>query len=131
MTPQVLTPIGNPQSEIGNSPSLPYTAAMDETIRKNLRPGVRVKVTQQISARHYAWPSEVTGTVVQYEQKQTGSWYAHSKHDKLWLDRLLIRKADGELTTLNLDETSRVEILTDEPAAATGPAKTNESDLPV
>src|SRR5687767_4511343 len=86
------TAIRNPQSAIGNSPSLPYTAAMDETIRKNLRPGVRVKVTQQISARHYAWPSEVTGTVVQYEQKQTGSWYAHSKHDKLWLDRLLIRK---------------------------------------
>ncbi len=104
---------------------------MDDAIRKNLRPGVRVKVTQQIAARNYTWTADVTGTVVEYEQKQTGSWYAHSKNDKLWLDRLLVRKTDGELTTLNLDNSSHVEILTDEPAAATGPARTNESDLPV
>jgi len=100
-------------------------------MRKNLRPGVRVKVTQQIAARHYALTSDVTGTVVEYEQKQTGSWFAHSKNERLWLDRLMIRKADGELTTLNLDDYSHVEILPDEPAAATAPAKTNESDLPV
>ena len=104
---------------------------MDDAIRKNLRPGVRVKVTQQIAARHYALTSDVTGTIVEYQQEQTGSWYAHSKNDKLWLDRLLVRKADGELTTLNLDDYSHVEILTDEPAAATGPARANESDLPV
>ena len=104
---------------------------MDDAIRKNLRPGVRVKVTQQIAARDYTWTADVTGTVVNYDQKQTGSWFAHSKNDKLWLDRLLIRKSDGELTTLSLDNSSRIEILTDEPAAATGPAKTNESELPL
>ncbi|MDB5296295.1 MAG: hypothetical protein JWO31_2278 [Phycisphaerales bacterium] len=82
---------------------------MDETIRDRLRPGARVRVTQQIAARHYALASEVFGTVVSYEQKRTGSWYAHSKDDKLWLDRLLIKKDDGELTTLNLDEFSRVQ----------------------
>ena len=104
---------------------------MDESIRKNLRPGVRVRVVQQIPARHYAWSTDVTGTVVEYEQQQTGSWYAHSKNDKLWLDRLLVRKSDGELTTLNLDDYSHVEILPDAPPAATGPAKTNESELPL
>ena len=104
---------------------------MDDALRKNLRPGVRVKVIQQIPARHYALTSEVNGTVVDYRQRQTGSWFAHSKNDKLWLDRLMIRMSDGELTTLNLDEYSHVEILPDAPAAATGPAKTNESDLPV
>ena len=104
---------------------------MDDAIRRNLRPGVRVRVIQQIPARDYTWTTEETGTVVDYEQKQTGSWFAHSKNDKLWLDRLLIRKTDGELTTLNLDDCSHVEILTDEPAAATGPTKTNESELPV
>ena len=109
---------------------------MDETIRKKLRPGVRVRVTQQIAARNYTWTAGVTGTVMGYEQKQTGSWYAHSKNDKLWLDRLLLRKDDGELTTLNLDEYSHVEILDEQPAAAAGAAgtagaKTNESDLPL
>ena len=104
---------------------------MEDALRTDLPLGARVKVTQQIAARDYSWSSEVVGTVLGYEQKQTGSWYAHSKHDKLWLDRLSLRKDDGELTTLNLDDYSHVEILTDEPAAATGPAKTNESDLPV
>ena len=72
---------------------------------------MRVKVTQQIAARHYALTSEVRGTVVEYQQKRTGSWYAHSKDDKLWLDRLALRKDDGELTTLNLDSSSRIETL--------------------
>ena len=94
---------------------------MDDAIRKALRPGVRVKVVQQIAGRNYTWTSDVVGTVVEYRQKQTGSWYAHSKDDKLWLDRLLIRKDDGELTTLNLDEYSHIEILGDAAAPAASP----------
>jgi hypothetical protein len=83
---------------------------MDESIRKQLVPGARVKVVQQIAARDYSWNSETAGTVVSYEQQETGSWYAHSKNDKLWLDRLTLKKSDGELTTLNLDEFSVVKV---------------------
>src|SRR6185437_15969270 len=82
---------------------------MDEQTRAQLSPGTRVKVTQQIAGRYYAWPTEVVGTVVSYQQKPTGSWYAHSSNDKLWLDRLTLRKDDGEITTLNLDEYSAIE----------------------
>ncbi len=84
---------------------------MNETLRASLKPGVKVRVTQQIAARHYALTNETTGTVVRYDQRATGSWYAHSKNDKLWLDRLTLRKEDGELTTLNLDDYSAVEIV--------------------
>jgi len=83
---------------------------MEESLSSRLRPGTRVKVTQQIAARDYAWISEVRGTVVSYQQKQTGSWYAHSKGDKLWLDRLTLQKPDGEQTSLILDEFSNIEI---------------------
>jgi hypothetical protein len=89
---------------------------MDDSIRATLRPGVRVKVTQQIAARHYALTTETIGTILEYQQRQTGSWYAHAKDDKLWLDRLTLKKDDGELITLNLDSFSRIETL-DEPAA--------------
>jgi len=88
---------------------------MDESVRNQLKPGVKVKVTQQIAARDYAWSTPVSGTVVGFEQKPTGSWFAHSKDDRLWLDRLVLRKEDGEITTLNLDKFSRIEIET--PAA--------------
>ena len=89
---------------------------MSDSIRDQLRPGARVRVTQQIAARHYALTSEVRGTVMEYQQKRTGSWYAHSKDDKLWLDRLLIKKDDGELITLNLDDYTRIQL--DPPAKA-------------
>jgi hypothetical protein len=76
-----------------------------------IQPGSKVKVTQQIAARDRAWTTEVTGTVVSYEQMKTGSWFAHSKDDRLWLDRLTLKKEDGEISILNLDQYSRVEVL--------------------
>jgi hypothetical protein len=89
---------------------------MDDSIRKQLAPGIKVTVTQQIAARHYALASDVRGTVVSFEQKPTGSWYAHSKNDKLWLDRLTLRKTDGELITLSLDDYTHIVI--DDPSTA-------------
>jgi hypothetical protein len=83
---------------------------MDDSIRNQLTVGAKVKVTQQIAARDYALATDVRGTVVGFNQKTTGSWFAHSKNDKLWLDRLTLRKDDGELVTLNLDSFSRVEV---------------------
>lgn len=84
---------------------------MDIEIRNRLRPGVKVRVTQQIAARNYALAAPVEGTIVSFEQKTTGSWFAHGRDDKLWLDRLVLRKPDGEITTLNLDDYSVVELL--------------------
>jgi hypothetical protein len=60
----------------------------------------------------------VRGTVVDFSQKQTGSWYTPSKNDKLWLDPPRLRKEDGKLTTLNLDDYSLVEIESPAPAQA-------------
>ena len=72
-------------------------------------PGQRVTVTHQIPQRERVWTTQVTGDVVKYEQKKTGSWFAHSKDDRLWLDRLTLRKDDGEIVVVNLDEFSHVE----------------------
>jgi hypothetical protein len=87
------------------------SSGSDPEIRSQLVPGAKVKVTQQIAARHYALQTAVRGTVIQYGQKETGSWFAHSRNDRLWLDRLVLRKDDGEVTILNLDEFSHVEIV--------------------
>ena len=84
---------------------------MNASASPSLVPGTRVKITQQIAARDYSWTTDVVGTVVWYEQRPTGSWYAHSRDDKLWLDRVKIRKDDGELMTLNLDEFTHIEVV--------------------
>ena len=99
---------------------------MDESIRKQLVPGARVVITQQIPHRDRVWSQTVKGTIRSYQQKQTGSWYAHSKNDKLWLDRLMIEKDDGEITVLNLDNYTHVELLPGSDPGAQGEAVTGE-----
>jgi hypothetical protein len=77
-------------------------------------PGQRVRVTQQVPRRGDGggpMSIQVEGTVVKFEQQKTGSWYAHGKDDKLWLDRLEIRRDDGEQVVMNLDRYSRVEVV--------------------
>lgn len=72
-------------------------------------PGQRVRVVQQVPRLSGSFATTIEGTVVKFEQQKTGSWYAHAKDDKLWLDRLELRKDDGETVVLNLDRNSRIE----------------------
>jgi len=74
-------------------------------------PGDLVEITQQIPQRDDVWTTKIRGTVVQYEQVKTGSWFAHARHDKLWLDRLTVRTDDGEILELNLDTYTHAEVL--------------------
>lgn len=79
---------------------------------RHYQPGKRVRVVQQIPrVRGAPWLSTVQGVITRYEQSKTGSWFAHSRDDKLWLDRLELRKDDGEIVVCNLDRFSRVEVL--------------------
>ncbi|GDY00041.1 hypothetical protein LBMAG48_24440 [Phycisphaerae bacterium] len=76
--------------------------------------GQRVRVTQQVPHLGSGRPTfhiTIEGTVVGFEQMKTGSWYAHSKDKKLWLDRLQLKKDDGEIVYVNLDQYSSVEVL--------------------
>ena len=75
------------------------------------QPGTLVRVTQQIPRRTDTVTISATGTVVRQERQKSGSWFARNVRGKVWLDRLIIQKADGELTILNLDEYSVVEVL--------------------
>lgn len=77
----------------------------------NYQPGKRVRVTQQVPRRDGAWTESVEGIVTRFQQAKTGSWFAHSKDDKLWLDRLELRLDDGEITILNLDQYTSIEAI--------------------
>lgn len=82
-------------------------------------PGRRVRVTQQIPhTTEDAWTNSVEGVITRFRQAKTGSWYASARDDTLWLDRLELRKDDGELVTLVLDQYSVIESLEAEPDGA-------------
>jgi hypothetical protein len=82
-------------------------------------PGTVVRITEQIPRRLDTYTSVVTGTVVRQERQKSGSWFARNQNNKVWLDRLIIQKADGEISILNLDEYTNVEVVQG-PAAASG-----------
>ena len=73
-------------------------------------PGTRVRVTHQISNSHdESWTNTIEGVVRRYRQAKTGSWFAHAKDDRLWLDRLEMERDNGEIVILNLDQFTLIE----------------------
>ncbi len=79
-------------------------------------PGTRVCVTQQIAHRTHVYPISVTGRVMGQERQASGSWFARNPRHRLWLDRLILEKDDGEKIVLNLDEFTHVTVLEGPPA---------------
>ena len=78
-------------------------------------PGTPVCVTMLTRLRNREIESRVIGTVEAWDHLPTGSWYARAKNDKLWLDRVRLRRVDGEMTLLVIDDATTISRL--EPAA--------------
>lgn len=79
----------------------------------DLRPGQRIRVLQQIDRREGNWSVAVEGTVQRVEAEKTGSWFAHGKDDRLWLYRIRLEKPSGEMTTVSVDQHTRLEVLSE------------------
>ncbi len=80
-----------------------------------LQPGTRIKVVQRIDRRAGAWTTEVEGVVEAVANAPTGSWFAHGPSDRYLLKRIRLRKDDGEVSMLSLDEDSEVYVLSPAP----------------
>ncbi len=79
------------------------------------QPGTHVRVTQQIAQRAHVYAITLTGRILRQERQESGSWFARNKADRLWLDRLIVEKDDGEKIVLNLDEFTHVDVLNGPP----------------
>lgn len=80
-------------------------------VLQRLRPGDRIRVTQTIRGRDRAWTAPVEGVVEACRREPTGSWFAHGHNARFWLIRVRLKKNDGEVTSLILDQHTRVEVL--------------------
>ena len=67
-------------------------------------PGTPVRVTETTLLRDKSIETQIVGVVQAWENMPTGSWFARGKDDRLWLKRLRLRKADGEITLLVVDD---------------------------
>ena len=84
---------------------------------QQIEPGQRIRVFQEIDRREGNWTHETVGTVLSVKAEPTGSWHAHGKDTKLWLNRIRLQKEDGEITTIVVDQYTRWELLTERPSS--------------
>ena len=70
------------------------------------------------------------GTVVRVDQQMTGAWFAGSRNDRLWLDRLLVRKDDGEQMLFILDQYTHIRVLPAPPSDTLADQAETSEDAP-
>ena len=74
----------------------------------SLQSGDRVQVNHEVKVGFRTWHTTTVGTVVRKERVRLGLAYQRNFDDKAFSDMLVLRREDGELTTVTLDEFSEV-----------------------
>ena len=83
-----------------------YPAAL-ETFAK-LEPGDRVEVTHEVRVGFRTWYTKTVGTIVGKDRRRHSLHFNRNFDDKVYSDILILRRDDGELTTVTLDEFSEL-----------------------
>lgn len=78
-----------------------------ETFAK-LAPGDRVEVTHDVKVGFRHWSTKTLGTVVSTDRRRHSLHYQRNFDDKVFSDVLILKRDDGELTTVTLDEFSEL-----------------------
>jgi (p)ppGpp synthase/HD superfamily hydrolase len=70
-----------------------------------LQPGDRVEVAHQVKVgSSKTWTTKTVGTVVNTERRRQGLHFRRALDDKVFADMIKLRRDDGELTTITMDE---------------------------
>ncbi|MBX7166043.1 MAG: hypothetical protein K1X74_06810 [Pirellulales bacterium] len=69
-----------------------------------LKPGDRVRVVHEVKVGLKTWKTETRGTVVSTDRRRHGLHNRRNVDDKVWSDLILLKRDDGELTTVTIDE---------------------------
>jgi hypothetical protein len=74
----------------------------------DLRPGDRMELQHEVKVGFRSWETCTKGTVVKIERRRHGLHRQRNFDDKVFSDVILLRLDSGELTTLTIDEFSKV-----------------------
>lgn len=85
---------------------MPYPAAL-ETFA-SLQPGDRVEISHEVKVGFRRWNTKTVGTVVSKDRRRHALHYRRNFDDKVYSDILILKRDDGELTTVTMDEFSEL-----------------------
>jgi hypothetical protein len=69
-----------------------------------LKPGDKIEVVHTVIVGNKRWPSTTSGTVLRTERRRHGLHFRRAYDDKVYSDVIILARADGELTTITMDE---------------------------
>ena len=66
--------------------------------------GDRVEVIHEVKVGLKVWSTKTIGVVESKERRRQGLHFRRNTDDKVFADMLVLRRDDGELTTVTMDE---------------------------
>jgi hypothetical protein len=87
--------------------------AYPETLNvfESLQPGDRIEMVHEVKVGFRKWLTTTRGTVVSKERRRHSLHFRRNYDDKVFSDVILLRRDDGELTTVTIDEFSELKKL--------------------
>ena len=77
-----------------------------------LQPGDRIEVVHGVTVGSSAkWSTTTVGKVLRRERRRHGLHFRRNSDDKVFSDVLILARDDGELTTVTIDEFTRIKKL--------------------
>ena len=73
-----------------------------------LKPEDRIELKHEVKVGFRSWETVTSGTVVRTERRRHGLHHRRGGDDKVFSDTIVLRRDDGELTTVTLDEFSEL-----------------------
>ncbi len=75
---------------------------------EQLQPGDLVELRHEVKVGFRQWETKTEGRVVEASRRRQGLHYRRNSDDMAFSDVLILQRDDGELTTVTLDEYSRL-----------------------
>lgn len=86
-----------------------HNEAESRALYERLQPGDRVEVVHGVTVgSSNAWKTTTTGRVLRRERRRHGLHFRRNPDDKVYSDVLILARDDGELTTITMDEFTRL-----------------------
>ena len=78
---------------------------------QQIQPGDLVELKHEVKVGYDRWHTTTAGTVVSKERRRHGLHYRRNHDDQVFSDSIVLRRDDGEVSTVTLDEFSELRIL--------------------
>jgi hypothetical protein len=88
--------------------STPTTEIQSRRLFLDLIPGDKIEAVHTVIVGNKRWQTTTAGVVVRTERRRHGLHFRRNYDDKVYSDVIILTRPDGELTTVTMDEFTRL-----------------------